>query len=111
MIPSHRIPVPLDFMEANQIVAALEQRVRTLRSHIEHGVQDDILDAAVAQSERAEAAVRAEFRFPSEAALDGAHEAALAEMAELADASFADVPLALMVDWTEADKRWAWGDR
>ena len=88
--------VPLDFLEANAIIAALEQRHRTLMGHVENGVRDDALDAAILQTMRAEDAIRQAFRIPSEASLDALHEALHADLDDLAHIE--DVPLALLYD-------------
>lgn len=97
------VPVELSFLDANEIVAALEQRARTLRGHIENGVQDDALDAAIIRTLAAEDRLRKAFHIPSEAELDGAFEAASRAFEELVEADAAvflpDVPLALDVYW------------
>lgn len=97
-----RSAVELDFLEANQIVAALEQRARTLRGHIDNGVRDDSLDRAILQTLRAEDAIRRAFRIPTEPELDALHEATHAELDELAaTGGLVDFPLALVFDPAE----------
>lgn len=91
----HTVNVPMDFLEANQLIAACEQRLRTLRGHEEHGVVDVALVSAIAQTERAERAIRAAFRLPSEAELDAMHEALRADMADLV--AIEDIPLAFLM--------------
>lgn len=102
------VSVPLDYMAANQLLAACEQRLRTLRGHIDNGVADEALDIAILQTMRAEDALRKAFRLPTEAQLDWDQEAFQADMAELAlRDGIASFPLALV----EAESRALWGDR
>lgn len=86
-------PVALDFLQANEIIAALEQRRRTLEGHVQNGVHDDVLARAIRRTQAAEDAVRAAFRLPTEDELDALHEATLREMEELREAGD-DSPLA-----------------
>ena len=77
-----KTPVPFDFLMANQAVAALENRasyLSTIRP------MDTATLSAINSCRRGADALRAAFRFPSEAQLDAAHEAAVAEMDELED--------------------------
>jgi hypothetical protein len=95
----------MDFLEANAIVAALEQRERTLESHRQNGVQDNALELALAHTRRACVTVRAAFRLTDEA-VDAAHEAATAALDDLIrfdpelgspdPVRIEDVPLALL---------------
>ena len=74
--------VEFDFLMANQAVAALENRaayLSTIRP------LDVATLSAIRSCVSAADALRAAFHFPSEAQLDAAHEAAVAEMDELAD--------------------------
>lgn len=88
--------VTIDFLAANAIVAALQQRHRTLTGHVENGVSDPVLDAAIRHTLRAEDAVRRAFHLQTEAHLDALHES---NMADLADLAVLDIPLALDTYW------------
>ena len=98
------MPVGLDFLEALQLIAAAEQRVATLEDHRDRlrGARDDgtagLLVAAIAGTQSAIDRIRATFGM-SEAALDAAHEASTAEMADLAAV---DAPLAMATQGTAA---------
>lgn len=82
-----RQAVWLDFLEANQLIAAGEDRLSMLRLH-------EYTAPEAAQVHRGIVALRVAFGiWQSEAQLDAAHEASVAEMRELADA-LPDVPLA-----------------
>jgi len=95
-------PVHLDFLQANQAVAALESRRELLRP----GAADPVVARAIADCRSAEYAIRAAFRFPSEAQMDAAHEASVAEMVELKDAEYGEAPLA---DWSPGELSEAYG--
>ena len=75
--------VDIDYLAAVQLVAGAETRAQYLA---ETRAPDDIVTLqAIGQCVRGVDALRAAFRFPSEAQLDAAHEAAVAEIDELAD--------------------------
>lgn len=80
-----RETVQLDFLEANQILAALDQRGRTLYGHRENGVDDAALEAAIRQTARAASVIREAFRLRDE-------DYATADELALLD----DIPLALL---------------
>ena len=100
-------PVYLDYLQANQIIAALEAREDMLALF---PTPDPIVARAMADCISAEFAIRAAFDVQTEAQMDAAHEAGLAEMVELKDAEFseglADVPLA---DWAPGELTEAYG--
>ena len=88
--------VSLDFPAGIQAIAALDDRIERLRSLN----SDGDIDYAIIASLRAILALRVAFRLPAptEAQLDAAHEAAMAEFRELRDAED-DVPMALVSYW------------
>ena len=102
-----KIPVQLDFLQANQTIAALEAREAFLASI---PGSDPIVARAMADTLAAEFALRAAFRLDTEAQLNAANEAAVAEMVELKDAEFGeslvDAPLA---DWAPGEISEAYG--
>ena len=97
-------PVFIDFLQANQIVAALDTRAEYLALH--SAPDDNVTARAVADCISAEYAIRAAFRFPSEAQMDAAYEASVAEMVELKDAEYGEAPLA---DWAPGELSEAYG--
>ena len=74
--------IELDFLDANQIVAALENRATSFS--VIHPM-DLVTLREINRCRRIVVDLRAAFHFPTEAHLDAAHEAAMAEMDELAD--------------------------
>ena len=101
--------VPLDYLQANQTVAALQTRAEYLARHSAPG--DNVTARAVADCISAEYAIRAAWHIETEAELDAAHAASTAEMDELAEA---DAPLANaseMYAIAESERRALWGDR
>ena len=74
--------IELDFLDANQIVAALENRATSFS--VIHPM-DLVTLREINRCRRIVDDLRAAFHFPTEAHLDAAHEAAMAEMDELAD--------------------------
>uniref|UniRef100_A0A6M3L1T3 Uncharacterized protein n=1 Tax=viral metagenome TaxID=1070528 RepID=A0A6M3L1T3_9ZZZZ len=98
--------IELDFPAAVQMIAAGEERVRLFEAHVNHGVDYGVVGSSIVQTMRGVHAIREAFRLPTEAELDAAHEAAVADMARLeAAAGLPDVPLA------ECESRAIWGDR
>ena len=93
---TQRVPIMLDFMQANQLLAACDQREEVLRAHLEH-TRDEVVEIALVETIAAELANRTAFRLcRSEAVLDALHEATHAELDELAAR---DIPTALDTYW------------
>lgn len=90
----HTVNVPMDFLAANAVIAALEQRTRTLRGHVENGVNDPVLDAAILHTLRAEDAVRKAFRLQTDAQQQAEFEALHADLEDFR--VIEDIPLALL---------------
>jgi len=74
--------IDLAFLDANQIVPALEARALLLANC---DPMDVVTLREINRCRRIVDDLRAAFHFPTEAHLDAAHEAAMAEMDELAD--------------------------
>jgi hypothetical protein len=94
-----RIPVLMDLLMANQAIAALESRAEYLANI--PGKDPDVAHAW-ASTVAANLAIRAAFRL-TEAQLDAAHEATMADLADLAEA---EAPLA---DWSPGEIVEAYG--
>ena len=114
--------IDLTYAEAVQLIAAGESRIREFTRYAEHGVPETewvIRDTSSAvrrlrtafgietdEAMTEDAALDAGFRAVSEA-LDMAR---IRQDAEGMRYSLPDVPLASL-DWSESERRFAWGDR
>ena len=91
------VTVVLDWTTANQLIAAGEQRIAVLEEHVANGVPLPELAYAIAQTGRGVLALR--------------YAAGLVNLPDFLPMS-GGLPLPVeFTDWTESEKRFAFGDR